>query len=112
MPDETMTPTRQGFSLDMSRPASLIASRAAMMPYWQNGSMWRCSFGGMCASMSSPRISPAKRVWKRDASKRVMGAMPPTPATAFFQKAGTSLPMGVRAPRPVMTIFRDMVVPG
>src|SRR5690606_1092975 len=51
----------------------------------------------------NPFTSQAKRVLNLDASKRVIGAAPLTPAIRFFQYSSTLLPKGVIAPRPVTT---------
>jgi preprotein translocase subunit SecA len=42
----------------------------------------------------------------REASKRVMFAMPDRPASRFFQPSGTLLPTGLIRPRPVTTTRR------
>src|SRR5690606_23711208 len=59
--------------------------------------------------MSKSRTSPAKRVGKVEASKRVTGPMPDRPARMLAQACGTSLPTGLTIPSPVTTTRRRVM---
>ena len=60
-------------------------------------------FFGMNSSGAKRFTSPAKRVGKSCASKRVMSAIPLSPASTARQVASVPMPLGVTSPIPVMT---------
>src|ERR1043166_3732073 len=69
-------------------------------------SIFLTSFFSMYCNGSKPRTSPAIRVEKFDASKRVIGPMPLHPAASAFQLASVPMPSGDTSPRPVTTTRR------
>src|SRR5574342_865370 len=112
MPAPMMAPTRSGSSRAMSRPASFTAMSPAARANWMKRSFRRASFFSMKRSGSKPFTSPAMRVGKVEASKRVMGPMPLRPATIAFQDSSTPIPTGLSRPSPVITTRRcDMLPP-
>src|SRR5687768_2967375 len=66
----------------------------------------RASLGASHCATSKLLTSPAIRVGKVLASKRVIGPMPDLPATMFDQAVATPIPTGEMMPRPVMTALR------
>src|SRR5215467_105695 len=66
-------------------------------------SIFLSSFFSTIRSGSNPLTSPAMRVSRRFASKRVMGPIPDRPAQMAVQYSGTELPTGVSTPSPVTT---------
>src|SRR5262245_169993 len=106
MPEPTRTPKRVPSIWSTFRSASSTAITAPAMAYFRYGSSLRSSFLSMYLSGSKPLSSPAMRVAKPLASNRVIGPMPETPLTSAAQNSSAVLPIGVRAPRPVMTTRR------
>ena len=83
------------------RPASAIASRAAPRASSTFRSSLRTSFGEATRVASKSFTSAATRTGRPVVSNERIQSMPLSPATAAFQVDGTSLPIGVTAPRPV-----------
>ena len=79
MPEPTSTPKRLLSTRSTLSPASSTAMAAQATAYFRYGSSFRSSFLSMYLSGSKPLSSPAMRVAKPVASKRVMGPMPDTP---------------------------------
>src|SRR5690349_10726961 len=75
-----------------------------------NGSIFFTSFGAIHCVGSKSFTSPAMRVANALASKRVIGPMPLTPPTTFFQAVSMSLPTGDTMPRPVTTTRRLLML--
>src|SRR5699024_9027384 len=102
-PLETHTPMRAVSSCSRSRPLSAMASAAAYMANWEKRSIRRTSFLSSTLVGSKFFTSAARETFWLEASYRVMGAMPHTPARAASQVSETVWPRGVTAPIPVMT---------
>ena len=66
----------------------------------------RAILGSMTLVGSKSRTSAAMRTSWLDASKLRIVRVPVTPAWRFAQYVGKSLPIGMTAPRPVMTARR------
>src|SRR6266542_3283953 len=113
MPDPTRTPKRVGSTLSVLRAASSTAMVAQATAYLRKGSNLRSSFLSMYLRGSNPFSSPAMRVGKSVASKRVMGPMPERPSRRPAQNSSAVLPRGVTAPTPVITTRRlSMAIDG
>src|SRR5581483_10519038 len=87
------------------RPASSYAMRAAAIPYCANRTGGVTSSGKYSAG-SKPFTSAATLHGNGAGSNRVIGAIPSTPSRRPCQNALTPMPIGVTAPRPVMTTRR------
>src|SRR2546428_6570596 len=111
MPEPTRTPKRVLSTCSRSRPASSTAITAQAMAYLRKGSNFRSSFLSMYLSGSKPLSSPAMRVGKPVASKRVMGPIPDAPRVRAAQNSSAVVPVGVTAPTPVMTTRAGLSTP-
>ena len=101
------SPTRRGSrpasGSTPSSPASSQASCAAATARRTLRSIRRASFGGTSSPGSKPRTSAAIRTGYSEASNASIHPTPLRPDTAESQVDGASSPIGVTAPRPVMT---------
>ncbi len=102
--EPTRIPTRVGSN--SSIPASSHASWAAATARRTFRSIRRASFGGIRADGSNPLTSPAIVTGNSLASNASMNPIPLLPARAASQVEGASSPIGVTAPKPVMTTRR------
>ena len=100
---------RRSWSIS-SRPESFQASREATTANCVEGSM-RLASTRLSTSVAGVVALAAKctgrSYFSTQSSVRVWA--PETPLSAFFHMVGTSPPMGVVAPKPVMTTLRAMV---
>ena len=109
IPDPQITPALSGFKVVKSIFASFTASSTDAMAYCTKGSSFLASFLSMKSSGLKFFNSQANRVLNLDASKRVIGPAPLTPAIKLFQNSGTVLPSGVSAPNPVTTTLLSSI---
>src|SRR3954470_16005335 len=107
MPEPTITPVRSPRGLSVGRPASLSARSVAARPNWMNRSFRRASFLSMNLAGSKLFTSPAMRLGRSLASKRVMGPTPDLPAMAASHDSLVPMPKGVTRPIPVTTTLRS-----
>src|SRR5438067_2835694 len=107
MPLPTITPTRSPSGLSIARAASLRAICVAARPNWMKRSLRRASFLSMNCAGSKSLTSPAMRLGRSFASKRVMGPMPLFPARMPCQVGSLPIPSGVTRPIPVTTTLRS-----
>ena len=84
-------------------PQSLTASSPTTIPNWVLGSIFLTSFLFKWSRISKFFISQANFVLNFSGSKRVMGPAPLVPFSKLDQYSSLLLPMGVRAPTPVIT---------
>ena len=117
IPVPKATPVRSGStsSADSAsgpeNPASSHASRAAMRASWPEGSRRFASTlvrrpDSRAGTASWPAMYTGRSYSLTQGWSRV--DTPDTPLVAFSQVVGTSPPMGVVAPRPVTSTFRDI----
>ncbi len=87
-----------------------MAMVPAAMANWMNGSDMddRASRAEIQRVGSNPLTSPANRVGKSPASKRVMGPTPETPSSSARQVSSVPIPTGVTSPMPVTATLRGM----
>ena len=110
IPVPRMAPMRSRLSSEIFSLACSNACRVATTVIWVTRSSRRASLCPNSATGSKPLTSPANRVIRLLASKRVMGAMPERPARMASQVSLTVFPNGVSVPSPVMTTrFRSTV---
>ena len=105
----TTTPTRSrcsGVIAAKSMPLWATASLPAAIASWMKRLIRRAILASMNALGSKSMTSAAIRTSCPEASKLWMSRVPVTPACRFAQYVGKSLPMGITAPRPVMTARR------
>ena len=87
-------------------PESATASLPAAIAKWMKRLIRRAILASMDCAGSKSRTSAAMRTSCADASKLWIVRVPVTPAWRLAQYVGKSLPMGITAPRPVMTARR------
>ena len=105
----TTTPTRSRWSGSIaakSMPLSATASLPAAIAKWMNRLIRRAILASMWSVGWKSSTSAAMRTSCADASKLWINRVPVTPACRFAQYVGKSLPMGITAPRPVITARR------
>ena len=109
MPVPKATASRSPSTSAPSRPASFQASRAATVAIWVAGSWRFCSTldrtSEVGTASSAAKVTGSSYFSTQSCS---MVRAPETPCRAWDQKVGTSPPMGVVAPRPVITAVRVM----
>src|SRR5438876_10632889 len=110
MPDAISTPTRVSLAGVMASAESAMAPSAAAMANWMKMSIFLTSFLSMNCSGSNSFTSPAIRVEKPDASKRVIGPIPLRPAQSASQFASVPMPSDDTNPIPVTTTRRMLVM--
>ena len=98
-----MTPTESLSIVSRLMPQSLTASSPTTIPNWVLGSIFLTSFRFKWSRISKFFISQANFVLNFSGSKRVMGPAPLEPFSKLDQYSCLLLPMGVKAPIPVIT---------